>query len=507
MTASLFAGERATRTDAGPPAEGGAPLRVVVQLRDELRAKAVRFCHWKSNDMLARSLSGEKDLHLLVHRDDARRFLSVLARLGFNRAVEQGGREHPGVAHFYGLDRASGRLVHVNAHFQLVLGDDTTMNYRLPIEAAYLASTRHDEALPAPAPEFELALFVVRMMLRHATWDAIAVGLGRLSADEQRELAWLLARADAEATRAVVTHHLGGVEVALWDRCLASLTDGSLRRRVSLGGELLTALAPHGRRSRAGRRRDPSPAPGQLGMGAVGAAATDPQPFRACWAHRRGRRWRRVREEHGGAGRGRLARDDLRREARPPRQPAALLAHPRRHVPAVRRSAAGRLVRTRRSADPPRAKPDDVPDAASALWQALTARDRLREYHALRRVADAGGVVVCDGWPLPQLHHMDAARVSWVLDGDGPRSQVVRWLAEAERRSRAPIALPDVLIVLRLDPEVAVSRCPEEDPDDVRRNSQVFDTDWSTTAAVVIDATQPPELVLAGIRAAIWDRL
>ena len=183
-----------------------------------------------------------------MHRNDARRFLSVLARLGFNRALTPGGREHPGVAHFYGLDRASGRLVHVRAHFQLVLGDDTTKNYRLPIEAAYLASTRHDEALPAPSVEFELALFVVRMMVKHATWDAVVMGLGRLSAREQRELAWLLARADLEATRAVVTHHLGGVGVALWDRCLASLTDGgSLRRRVSLGGEMLTALAPHGR--------------------------------------------------------------------------------------------------------------------------------------------------------------------------------------------------------------------------------------------------------------------
>ena len=507
MTASLFAGERATRTDAGPPAEDGAPLRVVVQLRDELRAKAVRFCHWKSNDMLARSLSGEKDLHLLVHRDDARRFLSVLARLGFNRAVEQGGREHPGVAHFYGLDRASGRLVHVNAHFQLVLGDDTTMNYRLPIEAAYLASTRHDEALPAPAPEFELALFVVRMMLRHATWDAIAVGLGRLSADEQRELAWLLARADAEATRAVVTHHLGGVEVALWDRCLASLTDGSLRRRVSLGGELLTALTPHGRRS-----RPADVATRVLRRGSWGWAR---------WVLRRPTRNRFERAGltvvvvgGDGSGKNTVAQDVadwlgttfvVKRAHLDSPRPSLLTLGVTCPLNVAR--AAGRLVRSRRSVDPPRAKPDDVPDAASALWQALTARDRLREYHALRRIADAGGVVVCDGWPLPQLHHMDAARGSRGLDGDGPRSQVVRRLAEAERRSRAPIALPDVLIVLRLDPEVAVSRCPEEDPDDVRRNSQVFDTDWSTTAAVVIDATQPPELVLAGIRAAIWDRL
>ena len=138
----------------------------------------------------------------------------------------------------------------------------------------------------------------------------------------------------------------------------------------------------------------------------------------------------------------------------------------------------------------------------------LTARDRLREYHALRRVADAGGVVVCDGWPLPQLPLMEGSRASGILDGAGSRSRVVRRLAEAERRSYAHIALPDVLVVLRLDPEVAVSRRPENDPDDVRaRNTAVYEADWSTTPAVVIDATQHPELVLADIRAAIWARL
>ena len=85
---------------------------------------------------------------------------------------------------------------------------------------------------------------------------------------------------------------------------------------------------------------------------------------------------------------------------------------------------------------------------------------------------------------------------------------MVRRLAEAERRSYAHIALPDVLVVLKLDPEVAVSRRPEDDSDDVRiRNTELVDTDSSTTPAVVIDATQPPELVLAGIRVAIWERL
>ena len=38
----------------------------------------------------------------------------------------------------YALDAPWGRFVHVHAHFSLVLGDDTTKNFRLPIEDAYL---------------------------------------------------------------------------------------------------------------------------------------------------------------------------------------------------------------------------------------------------------------------------------------------------------------------------------------------------------------------------------
>ena len=104
----------------------------------------------------------------------------------------------------------------------LVIGDDTTKNFRLPIEGPYLASVRADEVLPVPSADFELAVFVVRMMLKHATWDAVAIGNGRLGPGERRELARLLERCDPVMTRAVVVEHLGGIGVDLWQRCLDS---------------------------------------------------------------------------------------------------------------------------------------------------------------------------------------------------------------------------------------------------------------------------------------------
>ena len=345
-------------------------------------------------------------------------------------------------------------------------------------------------------------------MLEHATWDAVAMGLGRLSVVEQRELAWLLARADLEATRAVVTHHLGGVGVALWDRCLVSLTDGSsLRRRVSLGGEMLTALAPHGRRSRP-------------------ADAATRVLRRGHWGWTRVvlRRPTRKRFERagltvavvGGDGSGKTTAAQsvadwlgttfvVKRTHLGNSRPSVLTLGVRGPLYVAR--VAGLLPSTRRSLDAGTSTSDGVQGAALALWHVLTARDRLREYHALRRVADAGGVVVCDGWPLAQLDLTDGSRVSGAFDGAESRSRVVRRLAEAERRRYAHIALPDVLVVLKLDPEVAVSdvlRRPRRRPYPEHRG---YEADWSATPAVVIDATQHPELVLAGIRAAIWARL
>jgi hypothetical protein len=502
--------EAQQRLDLGriAPAPPGA-LELVLELRAELAAKAVRYCHWKSNDMLARSMDGRNDLDLLVHRRDAQRFLAVIARLGFHRALAPGGRDHPGVAHYYALDRVSGRLVHLHAHFQLVLGDDATKNFRLPVEAAYLASVSHDEALPIPAPEFELSLFVVRMMLKHATWDAVLLRNGRLGESERRELTWLIARADPERCRLVVASQLPGIGVDLWSQCLASLTeDWPSRRRLVLGRRLLATIAAHGRR----------PA-------RVDTAVRILRRGQWAWARFVLRKPTRKRLERTGITIGIVGGDGSGKSTAVGEVTAWLgstfvvhrthLGRPRPSVltlvlkgPMYVARRAGRLPSTARSVDPGTASIEEFPGAAWALWHVLTARDRLRDYRALRRVADSGDIVVSDRWPLPQLHLMDCSRVGWVLDRPVRPSRLVRWLAETERRLYANIAAPDLLVVLRIDPELAVARRPEDDPAYVRsRNGEVFDADWGPANAVVVDASQPPEQVLAAIRNAVWDRL
>ena len=102
-----------------------------------------------------------------------------------------------------------------------------TKNYHLPIESAYLASARPVAPFRVPAPEFELGLFLIRMVIKHCTWDAFLTFQSSLSKSERRELDDLVARVDLADVWALLGRHIPFVRPALWDRCLRSVQRGA----------------------------------------------------------------------------------------------------------------------------------------------------------------------------------------------------------------------------------------------------------------------------------------
>ncbi len=227
------------------------PLELVTALCGALEDEEIRYCHWKSNEAIDRSASGENDLDLLIDRSDADRFGEVLHRLGFKQARPAPSREVPGLIDHYGLDARSGRLVHLQAHYQLVLGDDMTKDFHLPVERAYLDSEGPSGLIRVPAPEFELAVFVVRMVLKHSTWDAQLCLLGALSASEQRELTHLLAQVPEPGRAAALADRLPFLSLALVERCVRSLESPPSRwARASIARSLERDLAAYARHPR-----------------------------------------------------------------------------------------------------------------------------------------------------------------------------------------------------------------------------------------------------------------
>ena len=523
---SLVQDHDLSRTAHQAPPGRYAALHLVCQLCDALTQAGVLYCHWKSNDALDRSASGENDLDLLVGRADVRRFTEILYRLGFKEVQDAPHQRMPGVQSYYGYDGDTEKLVHVHAHYQLVLGHDMTKNYRIPIETPYLQSAVQQGLFKVPKPEFEFILFVLRMVLKHSTGDTILTGHGPLSDRERQELAYLRRRTAQTEIHRLLERHLPCLDARHFERCQESLRpDCPIWRRVLVGHRLQTALRTHARRS---TFRD----------------ATLKLARRLTRAIRR-RLFGRLSKSRlvsggamialvGGDGAGKttalaqlyawLAKDFdmITTHLGKPRWSWTTISV--RGILKIGQVLGLYPVETcfRKTLTQTSLVSPGYP---WLLREVCRARDRHRTYARAQRFAAHGGLVLLDRFPLPQIRLMDGPHADRFLttltngsqtsDADAqpllvphPASRLAKALVRLEQRYYSQIAPPDLLFVLRVDPRIAIGRKTDDDPISVRdRSTEVWQTDWDATRAHVIDASRPAADVLSELKSLIWSNL
>jgi len=153
--------------------------------------------------------------------------------------------------------------------------------------------------------------------------------------------------------------------------------------------------------------------------------------------------------------------------------------------------------------------PDQVGFAGypSLIRTVCTARDRWLHYTRARRFASNGGLAICDRFPLPGTITMDGPQVARMTVGHEP-TWFLKRLAKLEAGFYERILAPDLLVVLKLDPDIAVRRKTDEDPVSVRaRTAKVWKAEWEKTPARIIDASQSKEAVLAELKNLLWSQL
>jgi thymidylate kinase len=499
-----------------PSIRGDGVLVLIGALCRSLDAEGVRYCHWKSNEAIARSASGENDLDLLVSRSDAERFEGILRHLGFKDVRQPAWKRLPGIYHAYGVDPGTGAFVHVHAHYQLVVGDDMTKNIHLPVEAPYLDSARPDTTFRIPSPDFELAVFLIRMTIKHCTWDAFVSFQGSLSRSERRELDDLLAHADLTEVWALADRHFPFIPRELWERCLRSVKPGSSRwYQLRTAGRLQRELT--------GCSRRPPAVDTWLRMWRRGRTVLRRKIFRRGPVRNKLASGGALVAIVGGDGAGKstavealsswLSSEHIESYAvhmgKPRWSPlTAIVKSLLKLIAAAKRSSTSSAKALRSSLAAGDEGRMSLRNRARLGWEVLTARDRYRTYRRARRLATNGSIVFCDRYPLPQVSLMDGAVTARMKDP----SRWGRWarlLASLERRYYDRIATPDILIVLRLDPDSAVERKRGVEPESsVRpRSEEIWEMDWRGTPAVVVDAASPKDEVLSEIKSVIWSRL
>ena len=478
-------------------------LGLVFRLCQTLTTEEIDYCHWKSNEALTRSASGENDLDLLVSRADAERFTRILFQLGFREAQESAKTKLPGILNYYGYDVAADRIVHAHVHYQLVLGNDLSKNYRIPIERPYLDSTRQTGLFRTPAPEFELAIFVLRMVLKHRTWDSILLRQGKLSRSEGRELAYLATPENLEKVGNVL-QHLPYVSQDLFDACLQSLQPGcSLLKRIRTGEQLQVALEACARQphlkdviSKFVRwtwlliqvgilRRDLKK---RLANGGLLIAVV------------------------GGDGSGKTTAIDGLYGWLSEKFEVLKLHMGKPAWSWITILILGLLKIGRSLGFYPRGEylyEDETkfPGYPWLIQRVCVAHDRYLIYRRARRFSSNGGLVIFDRYSMPALA-MDSPQCETMAKAFGKSNWFLKWLTKLEISYYRKIAMPDVLVVLKVDPQIAVQRKAEESAVSVKaRSTLVWAFDWGNTPAHVLDASLPKEEVLAQIKSLVWEHL
>lgn len=484
---------------------------MIRSLSHELETNGIAYCLWKGTYSFQGVLSGEKDVDLLVRRADYSSFVAALSRLGFREAYSPGQRPSV-VHHYYGHDSTSEHLLHVHSTSTLLLGHQATGVYALPLEDLYLRSAMPGELFKIPPAELELLVFVVRMML----WQSPTVLLpfGRkptLPSKRGEELAYLLERADLDRLRELVEQHLPHLGLSSFELCVRVLQGAATRRETARCWKAV--------------RRVVTPWP---------YCSDARKLFQVLWGRglRTVRRWARLPRRKrrligggamiafiGGDGAGKSTAIESVRAwldphldvrtmhfGKPPWSLMTLVI--RRWIRAIKR------LSTVLGRDVPKydKRHRDATQYSVILRHVCTARDRYLQYQRSLRATARGEIVLCDRFPTTQPVGVDGPRLTDLLERATERRSLrvglKKTLARVEARYYSHIGDPDLLMVFKLDPDLAVARKAEEGADWVwSRNAKIWNADWGGPEAEVIDASQPVAVVRSLVRERVWSHM
>lgn len=474
---------------------GNVEPSLLERLAQALEDRHVRYCQWKGHWSAHRWAAGRGDVDLLVDHDSSADFRRLVGDLGFKPALPTGPRQIPGVESYFGYDPGVSRLLHLHVHYRLVVGDFWRTTYRIPLERAMLETSGPGSLFRVPDPTFQYVVFVLRMMLLQCGRPMLALGT-RWRRSIQIQLDNLEGLTERQAVASVLTRHLPAIDLPFFDRCVSSLRGQCSVIECALLPDLLhVKMRPYARR-----------AP----LAALLTAAADkllPLELRRLLADER------MRPAAGGAVIALVGGDGAGKSTSAAELTNWLgtdFATTRGHLGNPPRSmltlAVGGLLKAEQQLNRVLGRVDRPASHLELLRYLCTARDCYLLHERLRRFAVDGGVAICERYPVAQMRSHVGPSIPALLSAR-PTSLANR-LRDIEAKYYDRILPPDTLLVLRLDPELAVLRKPDEPADYVRaRGRAVWDTDWSGTPAHCVDASRPLAEVLNDLKAVAWSAL
>ncbi|MBL8789304.1 MAG: hypothetical protein JNM45_02330 [Rhizobiales bacterium] len=474
------------------------PLETTAKLLAALETEGVDVVHWKSNHHLAEALAGDTDLDVLVRAADLARFRDAATMAGALRIISPSWASYPGVEDWLLHDGAAGKFLHLHVHTQLVTGLKRVKHLILPWTDHVLSHRRREPASgwPVPQAEEELLVLLIRIWAKMPPFRRL--WRPQIPRHIMAELRWLEGQVDLSHLRDTAT------ELGLSLPALPPFPD-----QASI---LKTARHLYGQVQRHRRMSWPV---------ALAISATEgvKLTLRKWWSRKLGPIRYRKQLARQGAMVALIGSDGSGKSTQSGRLIKWLTYKLDAHLVymgsgdgrtglanGLRKllSRSWKKSRGKAAAGPSQASQKrSLPARLWRLFDLLLLRRKLRLLRLARRMADRGSIILLDRYPQNQIDGVN----------DGPRQSDGRgfaWAAAMERRLLAEAAGlgPDLVIKLRVSPDVALSRKPDHDRTMIERKCAVVDAlQFGRAETVVLDADAPVDDVTQAAKAALWSFL
>ena len=492
-------------------------IEAVCHLFERLNQSGIRYCHWKSNLRLERSLRGQTDLDLLVDRQYEEDFKRILVEYDIRPFLAPIGKRYPSIEDYLGFDHASGKLFHLHVHYQLVLGEQFVKNYRLPLEEKFLDHTRIRHGVKIPVPELELIVLSIRALLKYRDRDVIkdvlSIRSSGIPSQILEEIHWLLEQTSMEN----IANHLTEIaDLVPADLIVAFLNTVTQNPRA--GYQLYTLRKRL--RSDFGRYQRRNHLFSSINY------------YREAW--RRQKSWTRFTPPKGmvlyntgrtlalvgadGAGKSTISQEiaqwlswklDVHVYYLGSKQPSWISSFLYLLFRGFRRGH--RAISTRIGENRSISRWIETMRQIFLYGHYLSiGNDRYRRYQAGRKYAEKGSIVIFDRFPLKAP--LDGPQI--YSSGNGHMGTIGRVFSRLEQNLYRKFQFPDYIIILNVSPEVSIRRKPDHKQTAVEQKNLVLQ-EWTANYEAQVDdcrlisinAELSLEEVLVCIKEQIWERL
>ena len=135
-------------------------------LFSKLKKHNVKYCHWKSNMNLLDELEGG-ELDLYIKNESKNKFEHLIKSLGFIKAFDPMQNHVKDVYHFYGIDKDTGKILHLHVFYKILTGESLIKNLKFEIGDLLLKDTSHISEVIIPNAQVELIIFIIRIFSKH----------------------------------------------------------------------------------------------------------------------------------------------------------------------------------------------------------------------------------------------------------------------------------------------------------------------------------------------------